>query len=143
MDPNFGLIAALAGVAVGVAGTVLPAVPGLPLVWDRPSSSTPWAPASTRSRPRLRPASLAVTVAAEAGEHYGRTLGARRFGASRAGVWGAVAGAVRRAFSSFRGACCWDRSRARPWPNCSRAEAPPPRPGPGSAVSWGRWASSR
>lgn len=93
MDPNFGLIAALAGVAVGVAGTVLPAVPGLPLVWLAIflyALGTGFEPVG----PAFVAASLAVTVAAEAGEHYGRALGARRFGASRAGAWGAVAGAV-------------------------------------------------
>jgi len=79
--------------AVGVAGTVVPALPGLPLVWLAIfvyALATGFESVSVG----FVTATLAITILAEVGEHYARAAAARRFGAGRAGAWGAVIGAL-------------------------------------------------
>lgn len=90
---TLGLVAAVLLMLAGIAGTVLPALPGLPLVWIGILVYALLA-GSERIGTDFLVITLLVTVAAEAGEHYVRAWGARRFGASRAGAWGAVIGAI-------------------------------------------------
>jgi len=84
---------ALLAMVVGVIGTLLPAVPGLPLIWlamggfalvDRFRSVTPAFLAIT----------FVIVLLTQVCEQYARAWGARRFGAGRAGTWGAVIGAI-------------------------------------------------
>lgn len=87
------VVVAVAVMVAGIVGTVVPMLPGLPLIWvtllvfalvegfDRVDGT-------------FLGVTLLVTVAAEAGEYYVRAWGARRFRAGRAGAWGAVLGAL-------------------------------------------------
>lgn len=77
---------------VGVAGTVVPILPGLPLIW-----LTMLVFGIIEKFERVDAAflgiTLAVLVAAEAADYASRAWGARRYGAGKAGAWGAVLGA--------------------------------------------------
>lgn len=86
-------IVALLVMLAGVAGTLLPALPGIPLIWvamlgyglvERFRTMTPL----------FLGLSLAVVVLSQVAEHYARAWGAKRFGAGKAGTWGAVIGSV-------------------------------------------------
>ncbi len=85
--------AALLLMVVGVLGTVVPVLPGVPLIWI-----TMLLFGVLEKFQRIDAAFLAVTalvtVAAEVTDHLTRAWGARRYGAGRAGTWGAVIGAV-------------------------------------------------
>lgn len=88
---------ALAGMGVGLAGTLVPVLPGLPLMalvavlygwWEGFRAASPgwvffW---------------VGCALAGLGGETAARMWGARRFGASRAGAWGALVGGVVGAF---------------------------------------------
>lgn len=78
---------------VGVLGTVVPVLPGIPLIWI---TMLLFAIVEKFERvdTRFLGITLAVMIAAEAADHLGRAWGARRFGASKAGAWGAVIGAI-------------------------------------------------
>ena len=80
-------------VAVGLAGLILPALPGMPLVF-----AGAVAIAAADGFTRIGYISLAVLgVLAAAGmvlDHLAGVLGARRFGASRWGIIGSLAGLV-------------------------------------------------
>lgn len=87
----FGVALLLMG--VGIVGTVVPALPGIPLIWltmlgfgvvDK----------FQRINGAFLAVLLAVTIAAEVADHLARVWGARRYGASRAGAWGAALGAI-------------------------------------------------
>lgn len=87
----FGVAIAL--MIAGVLGTVIPVLPGLPLIWgtmlvfgivegfERIDAGFLWL-------------FLAVTVAAEVADHLARAWGARRYGAGRVGTWGALLGSI-------------------------------------------------
>lgn len=86
-------VVALLFMIVGALGTVVPVLPGLPMIW---LASLGFALVDGFERvdwPFLGWL-LLVTVAAEVADHLGRVWGARRFGAGRAGAWGAVIGAL-------------------------------------------------
>lgn len=79
--------------AVGVMGTVVPVLPGVPLIWltmlgfgilDR----------FQRVDATFLVVMALVTAAAEVTDYLTRAWGAKRFGAGRAGTWGAVIGAM-------------------------------------------------
>lgn len=78
---------------VGVAGTVVPVLPGVPLVWLAMLGF-----GVVDKFERVDAAFLvvmAVVVAiSEATDYLTKAWGAKRFGAGRAGTWGAVFGAV-------------------------------------------------
>lgn len=78
---------------VGVAGTVIPAVPGLPLIW-----LTMLGFGVLEQFQRIDASFLGITfvvlVAAEVADYVTRARGASRHGAGRAGSWGAVLGAI-------------------------------------------------
>lgn len=88
-----GLIAAAAAVLLGIAGTIVPALPGLPLVWLGIlvcAVATGFEAVGTE----FVIVTLIVTFATEAADYYAKAYAARRFGAGRAGAWGAAIGAV-------------------------------------------------
>jgi uncharacterized protein YqgC (DUF456 family) len=87
------LILALLLMLVGLVGTVLPAVPGLPLIWiamlgyaiaDQFRHTSGWFLMIT----------LLLVILTQVAEHLTKAWGARRFGAGRAGTWGAVVGSL-------------------------------------------------
>lgn len=93
MPPELSIALGIAIVVmvVGVLGTIVPILPGLPLVWI-----TMLLFAIVEGFERINASFLIVTfivlIAAEVADHLGRAWGARRYGASKAGVWGAVLG---------------------------------------------------
>lgn len=79
--------------AVGVAGTVVPVLPGVPLIWLAMLGF-----GIVDKFQRVDAIFLVITalvvVASEATDYLTRAWGAKRFGAGRAGTWGAVIGAM-------------------------------------------------
>lgn len=79
--------------AVGVAGTVVPVLPGVPLIWLAMLGF-----GIVDKFQRVDATFLVITalvvVASEATDYLTRAWGAKRFGAGRAGTWGAVIGAM-------------------------------------------------
>lgn len=84
---------ALLFMLLGVAGTVVPALPGLPLIWLA-ALGFGFVNGFERVDGTFLIILLVVTVAAEASDHLARVWGARRYGAGKAGAWGAVIGAL-------------------------------------------------
>lgn len=78
---------------VGVAGTLMPALPGLPLIWLT-MLGYGWYEGFQAMTIGFLGWTLALVVAAGLAEHYARAWGAKRFGATRAGTWGAVIGSI-------------------------------------------------
>lgn len=80
-------------ILIGILGTVLPALPGIPLIW---LSMLVFAliEGFERVNAAFLGVTLVVAVAAEAADHLVRVWGARRYGAGRAGAWGTFLGAV-------------------------------------------------
>lgn len=77
----------------GVLGTVVPVLPGVPLIWivmlvfgliDK----------FQRIDATFLIVMALVTVGAELADHFTRAWGVRRYGAGQAGTWGAVIGAL-------------------------------------------------
>lgn len=93
MVHTLALVLALLAMLVGVIGTFLPAVPGLPLIWLAMGGF-----ALVDGFHQVTPLFLALTflvvALSQVCEHYARSWGARRFGAGPAGTWGAVIGSV-------------------------------------------------
>lgn len=86
-------IIAICVMLVGVAGTVVPLLPGLPLIW-----LTMLVYAFIEGFESVDAAFLILTlivlIAAEAADYFGRAWGARRFGATKRGALGAVVGSL-------------------------------------------------
>ncbi|MBO8141173.1 MAG: DUF456 family protein [Firmicutes bacterium] len=84
---------ALVAMAAGVLGTVLPMLPGIPLIW-----LTMFLFGLVEGFERVDATflgmSFAVVVASEVADHLARAWGARRYGAGKGGSWGAVIGAL-------------------------------------------------
>lgn len=86
-------VIALLAMLVGVAGTFLPGLPGIPLIWlamlgyglVEGFQEISWT---------FLGVSLLVVILSQVAEYYARALGASKFGASRAGAWGAVIGSL-------------------------------------------------
>lgn len=78
---------------VGVLGTLVPALPGVPLVWAVALLYGWWEGFRSIS-PAYLGWTAALAVAALLGERYAAAWGSRRFGGSRAGAWGAFLGSV-------------------------------------------------
>lgn len=87
------LVTAILVMLVGVAGTFVPALPGLPLIWLAMLGYGFVEGFQEITWPFLIIA-LLVVILAQVAEYYSRALGARKFGASRAGTWGAVIGSL-------------------------------------------------
>lgn len=88
---GFGVALLLMG--VGILGTVVPALPGIPLIWFT-MLGFGWIEGFRRIDGVFLVALLAVTLAVEAADYLARMWGARRYGASKAGAWGAALGAL-------------------------------------------------
>lgn len=84
---------ALLAMLVGIAGTVVPLLPGLPLIWLAMLGYA-FVERFEKVDAAFLGVSLAVLIAAEAADHLGRAWGARRFGASKSGALGAVLGSL-------------------------------------------------
>lgn len=80
-------------VAVGLIGTVVPALPGVALIFAGVLVHA-WGTGFTVVSGRFVLGMLALTVAAMAADYLTGTVMARRAGASRWGVWGAFLGGV-------------------------------------------------
>jgi uncharacterized protein YqgC (DUF456 family) len=90
---SIAFIVALAVMLVGVVGTFLPALPGLPLIWLA-MLGFGFVEGFREMTPAFLVITLLVVAATQVAEHYARAWGARRFGAGRAGAWGAVIGSI-------------------------------------------------
>lgn len=78
---------------VGVVGTFIPALPGLPVVFLA-MLGYGVLEGFREITPGFLVVALLVVAATQVAEHYARAWGARRFGAGRAGAWGAVIGSI-------------------------------------------------
>lgn len=84
---------ALLVMLVGVAGTFLPALPGIPLIWlamlgygfVEGFREVTWT---------FLAISMLVVILSQVAEYYARALGTQKFGGSKAGAWGAVVGSL-------------------------------------------------
>lgn len=113
---------------VGVVGTLIPAIPGIPLIWLAMLGYGALE-GFERVGANYLLITLAVVLAAQVAEHYARALGARRFGAGRAGTWGAVLGSIAGLFflplglvlGPFLGALLFELLAGRPTEEAVRA----------------------
>jgi uncharacterized protein YqgC (DUF456 family) len=95
-------IAALALIAVGVAGTVLPAIPGVTLVFLGMLLGA-WIDGFARIPVWLVVIFAVLTAIAWAVDYFAAAAGARRVGASKLAVIGALLGTVAGIFTGFVG----------------------------------------
>lgn len=86
-------VLALVAMLVGVVGTLLPALPGIPLIWLAMLGYGLFEGFREMSVAFLV-VTLLVVAATQVAEHYARAWGAKRFGAGKAGAWGAVIGSI-------------------------------------------------
>jgi uncharacterized protein YqgC (DUF456 family) len=94
LGPDFWLwLLALALVAIGVAGTILPALPGLPLVFAGMVLAA-WIDDFQRVGYFTLAVLGVITVVSIAVDLLASVLGAKRFGASRAAIIGAALGTL-------------------------------------------------
>lgn len=113
---------------VGVVGTLIPAIPGIPLIWLAMLGYGALE-GFERVGANYLLITLAVVLAAQVAEHYARAFGARRFGAGRAGTWGAVLGSIAGLFflplglvlGPFLGALLFELLAGRPTEEAVRA----------------------
>ncbi len=77
----------------GVVGTFIPALPGLPVVFLA-MLVYGFVEGFREITPGFLVVALLVVIATQVAEHYARAWGAKRFGAGRAGAWGAVIGSI-------------------------------------------------
>lgn len=93
MTETIAFLLAVVLMLVGVAGTLMPALPGLPLIW-----LTMLGYGAVEGFKEMDAQFLTITLVVVAlsffSEHYAKAWGARRFGAGRAGAWGAVIGSI-------------------------------------------------
>lgn len=124
---TFWLLLAIALVVIGLAGTIIPILPGIPLIFG---GFLLWGLASGWKDYSLQTVIIlgSVTVAIWLLEYYAGALGAKKYGASKAGVLGAVLGGILGVFAfnipglvigSFLGAVLGEvitgRSRQEAW----------------------------
>lgn len=77
----------------GILGTVVPFLPGLPMIWAAMLIYGIIEGFASIDAVFLV-VTLAVVIATEVADYFARAWGARRFGASKAGAVGAVAGSI-------------------------------------------------
>lgn len=80
-------------IVIGVIGTLFPALPGLPLIWAAMLGYGIYE-GFREMTPTFLVVSLLVVAATQVAEHYAKAWGAQRFGAGKAGAWGAVIGSI-------------------------------------------------
>ena len=95
-------IAAIAMIVVGIAGTVLPALPGLVLVFGGIALAA-WIDDFTRISAWTVGGLAVLTLIGIAAEYVAAALGAKRAGASKLAVVGAAIGTVAGVFTGFVG----------------------------------------
>ncbi|MFZ5824405.1 MAG: DUF456 domain-containing protein [Bacillota bacterium] len=113
---------------VGVVGTFFPAIPGLPLIWLAMLGYGFFEGFREMTLTFLA-VTLLVVAATQVAEHYARAWGAQRFGAGRAGAWGAVIGSIAGLFfmplglvlGPFLGAMLFELVAGRPGKEAVRA----------------------
>ncbi len=90
---TFWLIVSLILVIVGVWGTIIPALPGIALIF---SGYLVWGIASGWKDYGTTTVLVMgiITLVSYVLDYYAGALGAKKFGASRGGVWGSVIGAL-------------------------------------------------
>lgn len=87
------LILAILLVLVGFAGTVLPMLPGIPLIFSGflvRALATGWQDISEKTIIIL----AVVTLVVSGIDYWAGIAGAKKYGASRAGIWGAILGGL-------------------------------------------------
>jgi uncharacterized protein YqgC (DUF456 family) len=86
-------ILAVAACIVGIIGTFVPALPGIPVIW-----AAMLVYGLVERFREITPTFLVITFLVVAGcqvaEQYARAWGARKYGAGKAGAWGAVVGSI-------------------------------------------------
>ncbi|MBP2016809.1 uncharacterized protein YqgC (DUF456 family) [Symbiobacterium terraclitae] len=121
-------MAAVAVMVLGVLGTLIPALPGLPVIFLAMLGYGA-VEGFREMTPGFLIAALLVVAATQVAEHYARAWGARRFGAGRAGAWGAVIGSIAGLFfmplglvlGPFLGAALFELFTGRPGGEALRA----------------------
>lgn len=78
---------------IGILGTFVPALPGIPLIWGAMLVYALFERFEDIS-PTFLVVTFLIVVAVQFAEHYARAWGAKRFGAGKAGAWGAVIGSI-------------------------------------------------
>jgi uncharacterized protein YqgC (DUF456 family) len=86
-------IVAVLVMLVGIVGTLLPSMPGLPLIWLA-MLVYGFVENFTEMTAGFLTATLVVVIVTQVAEQYARAWGAKRYGAGRAGTWGAVIGSI-------------------------------------------------
>jgi hypothetical protein len=87
------LLLAFLVMGLGLIGTLIPALPGLSLVWVA-MAGYGWVEGFRHLTWSFLLSALGVVILAQVAEQYARAWGAKRFGAGRAGAWGAVIGSI-------------------------------------------------
>ena len=86
-------VIALLVMLVGVVGTLIPAIPGIPLIYVA-MLVYGFVEGFAEMTPTFLVLTLVVVVATQVAEHYAKAWGAQKYGAGRAGTWGAVIGSI-------------------------------------------------
>jgi uncharacterized protein YqgC (DUF456 family) len=95
-----GLVVGALLILLGFAGSVLPALPGLPLSFLGLLLFAIVRHFSPPLTPTLIIVMLLVTIAVSVADHFIPFLGARKYGASRWGIYGSIGGMILGAFLS-------------------------------------------
>jgi uncharacterized protein len=90
---TLAFILALLVMIAGIVGTLLPALPGIPLIWGAMLVY-----GLVEKFHDMTPSFLVITflvvAACQVAEQYARAWGAKKYGAGKAGAWGAVIGSI-------------------------------------------------
>lgn len=126
---TFWLLLAIALVVTGFAGTIIPMLPGVPLIFG---GFLVWGLASGWKDYTVQTVVILgiVTAVIWLLEYYAGAIGAKKYGASKAGVWGTVLGGIIGVFAfnilglvagSFLGAVIGELVMGRPRQEAWRA----------------------
>lgn len=84
---------ALIAMIAGIIGTFMPALPGIPLIWLS-MLGYGFVEGFQEMSPTFLVIALVVVILTQVAEHYAKAWGAKRYGAGKAGAWGAVLGSI-------------------------------------------------
>lgn len=90
---TIAFIVAILVMIAGIAGTFIPAIPGMPLIWLA-MLGYGVVEGFREMRPWFLVTTLIVVILSQVAEHYAKAWGAKRYGAGKAGTWGAVIGSI-------------------------------------------------